>query len=189
MQPTSKTEQWKAHDGIILAVAWGSVTNTIVSSGEDCRYKVWDTMGRPLYSSSVHEHPISSVAWSPRGDVFAVAGYNMLRLCDAAGWSRSLDNTTTGSIYDLTWTSNGTAVAGACADGQVISATLVGRQESRSVERLATCSSHDKRVVFRSASNTVLEVVQSSFDTLTVKNLQTNSMDVVGMMMRRCAKQ
>jgi intraflagellar transport protein 80 len=128
MQPTSKTEQWKAHDGVVLAVAWGSVTNTIISSGEDCRYRVWDAMGRPLYSSSVHEHPISSIAWSPRGDVFAVGGYNMLRLCDAAGWSHSLDNTTTGSIYNLAWTSNGTAVAGACADGQVLTATLLGRQ-------------------------------------------------------------
>eukprot|EP00730_Choanoeca_flexa_P000017 TRINITY_DN10005_c0_g2_i4.p1 TRINITY_DN10005_c0_g2~~TRINITY_DN10005_c0_g2_i4.p1 ORF type:complete len:763 (+),score=166.92 TRINITY_DN10005_c0_g2_i4:103-2391(+) len=157
MQPNGKTEQWKAHDGVILDVDWGSVSNTIVSCGEDCRYKVWDSVGRALYSSGVHEHPIACVRWCPDGSLFAVGGYNTVRLCDAAGWSRHLDNTATGTVYDLSWSSDGTQLAGACADGQVFRASLVGR----------------------SVTSSDLEITQSSADTLTVKNLKANSMDVV----------
>lgn len=32
--------QWKAHEGLILKVAWNPSNNLIVSGGEDCRYKV-----------------------------------------------------------------------------------------------------------------------------------------------------
>jgi intraflagellar transport protein 80 len=32
--------QWKAHDGLILKVAWNPSNNLIISGGEDCRYKV-----------------------------------------------------------------------------------------------------------------------------------------------------
>jgi len=32
--------QWKAHDGIILKVAWNPSNNLIISGGEDCRYRV-----------------------------------------------------------------------------------------------------------------------------------------------------
>ena len=32
--------QWKAHEGVILAVDWNPVNNLILSGGEDCRYKV-----------------------------------------------------------------------------------------------------------------------------------------------------
>lgn len=40
LNPSAKTEQWKAHDGIILQVDWNAINNTIVSCGEDRRYKV-----------------------------------------------------------------------------------------------------------------------------------------------------
>lgn len=50
-----------------------------------CRYRVWDSRGRQIFSSSVHESPISAVAWSPSGDLFAVGAYNTLRLCDYSG--------------------------------------------------------------------------------------------------------
>lgn len=45
-------------------------------------YKIWDSYGRQLYSSRGMEHVITSVGWSPNGDVFAVGSYNILRLCD-----------------------------------------------------------------------------------------------------------
>lgn len=32
--------QWKAHDGIVLKVDWNPINNTIISGGEDCKYKV-----------------------------------------------------------------------------------------------------------------------------------------------------
>ena len=42
LQPSSKPLQWKAHDGLILAVDWSLLGNLIVSGGEDRKYKVRD---------------------------------------------------------------------------------------------------------------------------------------------------
>ncbi|XP_063476445.1 intraflagellar transport protein 80 homolog isoform X2 [Symphalangus syndactylus] len=85
LQPNAKVLQWKAHDGIILKVDWNSVNDLILSAGEDCKYKVWDSYSRPLYSSQPHEHPITSVAWAPDGELFAVGSFHTLRLCDKTG--------------------------------------------------------------------------------------------------------
>ncbi|XP_077847746.1 intraflagellar transport protein 80 homolog isoform X3 [Macaca mulatta] len=85
LQPNAKVLQWKAHDGIILKVDWNSVNDLILSAGEDCKYKVWDSYGRPLYNSQPHEHPITSVAWAPDGELFAVGSFHTLRLCDKTG--------------------------------------------------------------------------------------------------------
>ena len=62
-----KPSQWRAHDGVILAVDWSLATGLIVSSGEDKRYKVWDMFGRVLYTSLPHDCPIASLSWSPDG--------------------------------------------------------------------------------------------------------------------------
>nr|XP_019943476.1 PREDICTED: intraflagellar transport protein 80 homolog isoform X2 [Paralichthys olivaceus] len=85
LQPSAKVLQWKAHDGVILKVDWNSVNDLILSGGEDCKYKVWDCFGRLLYSSSVHDYPITSLSWAPDGEVFAVGSFNTLRLCDKTG--------------------------------------------------------------------------------------------------------
>lgn len=79
--------QWKGGDGLILCLAWSSISELIVSGGEDLRYRVWDSQGRPIFSSTLHDHPITSVAWSPNGDLFSMGSYNTLRLCDALGVS------------------------------------------------------------------------------------------------------
>ncbi|PNJ73116.1 IFT80 isoform 8, partial [Pongo abelii] len=50
------------------------------------KYKVWDSYGRPLYNSQPHEHPITSVAWAPDGELFAVGSFHTLRLCDKTGF-------------------------------------------------------------------------------------------------------
>ena len=47
--------------------------------------KVWDSVGRPLFSSQAFEYPITSLAWAPDGSNFAVGSYNTIRLCDSAG--------------------------------------------------------------------------------------------------------
>nr|XP_046169772.1 intraflagellar transport protein 80 homolog [Oncorhynchus gorbuscha] len=51
LQPSAKVQQWKSHDGTILKADWNSVNDLILSSGEDCKYKVWDSYGRLLYTS------------------------------------------------------------------------------------------------------------------------------------------
>ncbi|XP_038671101.1 intraflagellar transport protein 80 homolog isoform X3 [Scyliorhinus canicula] len=85
LQPNAKILQWKAHDGVILKVDWNAVNDLILSGGEDCKYKVWDSYGRLLYSAQAHDYPITSVAWAPDGQLFAVGSFNTLRLCDKTG--------------------------------------------------------------------------------------------------------
>lgn len=91
LQPNAKILQWKAHDGIILKVDWNSVNDLILSSGKDCKYKVWESYSHPLYSSQPHEHPITSVAWAPDGELFAVGSFHSLCLCNKTGVRHSGD--------------------------------------------------------------------------------------------------
>ncbi|XP_050045918.2 intraflagellar transport protein 80 homolog isoform X1 [Dermacentor andersoni] len=128
LQPNSKPVQWKAHDGLILAVAWNTNNSMIISGSEDCRYKLWDIFGHILYASQINDYPITSVAWTPDGELFGVGSFNSLRLCDKTGWSYSLDKPQTQSIYSLEWSSDGTQVAGACGNGQVIFAHVINRR-------------------------------------------------------------
>lgn len=128
LQPNSKPLQWKAHDGLILKVAWNASNNLIVSGGEDCKYKVWDAYGRILYSSQANDYPITALSWSPNGEIFCVGSFNSLRLCDRTGWSHSLDKPETQSIFCLEWSSDGTQVAGGCGNGHVIFAHVVERR-------------------------------------------------------------
>ncbi|XP_039217035.1 intraflagellar transport protein 80 homolog isoform X2 [Crotalus tigris] len=125
LQPNAKVLQWKAHDGIILKVDWNSVNDLILSAGEDCKYKVWDSYGRLLYSSQSHEYPITSVAWALDGELFAVGSFHTLRLCDKTGWSYALEKPNTGSIFNIAWSTDGTQLAGACGNGHVIFAHVV----------------------------------------------------------------
>ncbi|XP_074535318.1 intraflagellar transport protein 80 homolog isoform X2 [Halichoeres trimaculatus] len=125
LQPSAKVIQWKAHDGIILKVDWNSVNELILSGGEDCKYKVWDSFGRLLYSSLFHDYSITSLSWAPDGEVFAVGSYNTLRLCDKTGWSYALEKPNTGSVFSLAWSADGTQLAGACGNGHVIFAHVV----------------------------------------------------------------
>uniref|UniRef100_A0A6A7G623 Intraflagellar transport protein 80 homolog n=2 Tax=Hirondellea gigas TaxID=1518452 RepID=A0A6A7G623_9CRUS len=125
LAPNTKPIQWKAHDAIILKVAWNPNSGLIVSGSEDTRYRVWDRYGRQLYSSAQHHHPITGLAWAPDGQLFAVGSYNTLRLCDKAGWCHSLDKPSSGSLYNLAWSSDGTQVAGAGGNGQVLFAHVI----------------------------------------------------------------
>ncbi|XP_067007363.2 intraflagellar transport protein 80 homolog [Anabrus simplex] len=125
---TKKYYQWAAHEGLILKVSWHPINDLIISGGEDCRYKVWDPYGRQLYCSSIQEYPITSLAWCPSGDLFAVGSFNALRLCDKRGWSHSLEKPHTGSVFNLAWSIDGTQVAGACGNGHVVVAHVIERR-------------------------------------------------------------
>ena len=58
---------------------------TVIKDFLNLLLQVWDSYGRPLYSSQPHEHPITSVAWAPDGELFAVGSFHTLRLCDKTG--------------------------------------------------------------------------------------------------------
>ncbi|CAL8086530.1 unnamed protein product [Calicophoron daubneyi] len=120
LQPNVKPTAWKAHEGIILKVDWSHVTDQIISGAEDCKFKVWDAFGRLLFTSSPCQYPITSLSWSPDGNLFAVGSYDMLRICDKRGWSCAVEKTKTGSLFNVRWSGDGTQVAGAGGNGQVI---------------------------------------------------------------------
>ncbi len=128
LQANKKNLQWNAHDGIVLCLDWNLANGNIVSGGEDCTYKVWDSFGRQLYSSRPMEHVVTSVAWSPNGESFAVGSYNLLRLCDRVGWTHCRERMKSGSILNIAWTSDGTQLACSGGNGSVVFAQIIDRR-------------------------------------------------------------
>ena len=124
----NKQVSWKAHDGVVLACDWNPANNLIVSAGEDCKYRVWDQFGRQLYNSLPYDHVITSVKWAPNGEVFAVGAFEMLRLCDKSGWSHSFDKPQSGSLLGMSWSNDGTILAGAGGSGAVSFGYIVDRK-------------------------------------------------------------
>lgn len=123
----SKPILWKAHDGIILKVDWNQCNNTIISGGEDCRYKVWDSSGRLLFTSGINDYPITSLTWSPNGSLFTVGSYNSLKLCDKHGWAYSLNKPSVQSIFNLSWSPDSTQITGVTGNGSVIFAHVIDK--------------------------------------------------------------
>jgi len=119
-----KQLSWKAHDGVVLAADWNPVTGLIVSGGEDAKYRVWDSFGRPLFASSPLDHVVTCVRWRPDGDAFVAAAYNTLRLCDRTGWSHSRESPEVGSIYSAAFSADGTQLVAAGGSGGVLLAQL-----------------------------------------------------------------
>lgn len=125
--PGKKATHWKAHDGIVLQCDWSAANNHIISGGEDCKYRVWDSYGRQLYCSAAYDHVISSVKWSPNGEVFAVGAFEMIRLCDKSGWSHSFSKHEAGSLMKIDWSNDGTVLAAAGGNGHVLFGSIVDK--------------------------------------------------------------
>lgn len=87
--------------------------------------QVWDSFGRLLYQSSPFDYAVTSVAWCPSGDLFAVGTFNNLLLCDRMGWAYSKVHLSTGSIYAISWTADGTQLAAAGGNGSVVFGNVV----------------------------------------------------------------
>ncbi|XP_059058155.1 intraflagellar transport protein 80 homolog isoform X1 [Achroia grisella] len=128
LNSNNKITKWKAHESLILCVAWNANNNMIISGSEDGFSKIWDTFGQQISVSVKHDQPITSVSWSPAGDLFVIGSYNLVRLCSANGWSHCLDRPATGSIYSIAWSSDGTQLAAACANGHVMFAHIIERE-------------------------------------------------------------
>ncbi|XP_024390089.1 uncharacterized protein [Physcomitrium patens] len=127
IQSSSKLLHWEGHEGLVLKVDWNPINNSIISAGEDCRYKVWDCCGRLLYQSSKADYSITSLAWCPSGDVFAVGSFNSVTLCDLAGWPHGKEKLNTGSLLSVAWSLDGTQLAGAGGNGTVVFGQLVDK--------------------------------------------------------------
>lgn len=72
---------------MVLCMSWSNDTQYIASGGEDCRYKVWDAQGSIVYTSYPEDYAVTAVDFSPNGELLAVGGFNMLKLCNYTGVS------------------------------------------------------------------------------------------------------
>ncbi|XP_018650441.1 putative wd40 repeat-containing [Schistosoma mansoni] len=127
LQANVKPFSWRAHDGVILQVDWNVINNQLISASEDCKYKVWDSYGRLLYSSAPFEYPVTSISWSPDGQLFAVGSYATVVLCDKLGWIHALEETQTGSILSIKWSPDGNQIACAGGNGRIINGYVIER--------------------------------------------------------------
>lgn len=121
--------QWKAHNRVILCADWSRMNNLIVTGAEDGLYKVWDPYGRNIYTAQVpSEYPITSIAFAPDGDSFAVGSYRTLRVCDRTGWTHCRETCSGGSVLSMAWTADSTQVAMGSGSGLVGVAHVVDRK-------------------------------------------------------------
>nr|CAH8839961.1 unnamed protein product [Trichobilharzia regenti] len=155
LQANAKPFAWKAHDGVILKVGWNTICDLLISGSEDCKYKVWDSFGRLLYSSSPFEYPITSLSRSPDGQMFAVGTYTTVVLCDKLGWMYNLEKTQTGSILSIKWSSDGTQIACAGGNGRIVNGQIINRRtEWNGYE---ACVIDEKTVVVNNLHNESIE--------------------------------
>lgn len=129
-RPGNKPLSWKAHDGLVLAADWNPANNLIASCGEDCKFRIWDAFGRQLFASSPYDYVMTSVAWSPSGELLAAGSFEMLRLCDKSGWTHSFVKPECGSVMAMNWSPDGTVLACGCGNGSVLFGHLVDRHLS-----------------------------------------------------------
>jgi intraflagellar transport protein 80 len=159
---SKKDLSWNAHDGIITCLDWNVSNGNIVSGSEDCTYKVWDSYGRQLYSSRPMEHVITSIAWSPNGESFAVGSYNLIRLCDRVGWTHCRERMKSGSIFSIQWTSDGTQFAAAGGNGNIVFSQIIDRKfEWKNYEVTLTGS---RKIRVQDVSHEIIEDIELSKD-------------------------
>ncbi|KAH8859384.1 Intraflagellar transport protein 80 like [Schistosoma japonicum] len=155
LQANIKPFAWKAHDGVILQVDWNVISDHLISGSEDCKYKVWDNFGRLLYSSTPFEYPVTSLSWSPDGQLFAAGSYATLVLCDKLGWVHALEKTQTGSILSIKWSTDGNQIACAGGNGRIICGQIVNRCiEWNGFE---ACVTDERTIVLQNVRNESME--------------------------------
>lgn len=75
--------------------------------------QIWDQYGRSLFVSSAYDYVITSVAWAPNGEFFAVGSFETIILCNKNGWTYNFSKVEAGSIMRMAWATDGTTVAAA----------------------------------------------------------------------------
>lgn len=74
-------------------------------------------------------------------------------------WSHCLDRPAVGSIYSIAWSSDGTQLAAACANGQVLFAHIIDRYAIHPIELLVFFRKH-----FRQYTQEFFNLVHFSVD-------------------------
>ena len=63
--------------------------------------------------SSTYDYVITSVAWAPNGEYFAVGSFETIILCNKNGWTYNFSKVEAGSIMRMSWANDGTTIAAA----------------------------------------------------------------------------
>jgi intraflagellar transport protein 80 len=100
----------------------------ILTTGEDCRYKIWNSDGILLYASPVHDYVITAIGWAPNGEYFCAGSFNSVKLCDKSGWSHVMQEVDKGSVMDISWNPDSMIVAMATAQGQILTGNIVDKK-------------------------------------------------------------
>ncbi|XP_049288815.1 intraflagellar transport protein 80 homolog [Anopheles funestus] len=138
----SKLTKWRAHEGLILCLSWSNNTSMIGTGGEDCRYKIWDTLGTNIYTSVADDYAITSIDFCPDGELLAIGGFNMLKLCHYTGWSHSIvrfNQQVTGSLFNIVWSADSTQIASSTSSGSLLFGHIIERElRNRNLKAITT---------------------------------------------------
>eukprot|EP00814_Leptocylindrus_danicus_P006452 CAMPEP_0116007142 /NCGR_PEP_ID=MMETSP0321-20121206/2126_1 /TAXON_ID=163516 /ORGANISM="Leptocylindrus danicus var. danicus, Strain B650" /LENGTH=793 /DNA_ID=CAMNT_0003475787 /DNA_START=88 /DNA_END=2469 /DNA_ORIENTATION=+ len=130
-QSKGGTTEWEGlpkDRGIILAVDWNRLNGLIVVGGEDCIFRIFDSTGMLLHTSSALGNALTSLSWRPCGTSFLVGSYDTICLCDSSGLVQCQKCVRVGSIMDIAWNADGMQIACASAGGSIVLSNLVGQR-------------------------------------------------------------
>ena len=125
---STPSRQWVAHASLVLCSDWHPISGKLLTGGEDGTYRVWSDDGEALFSSRPLDFAVSAARWAPSGLYFAVGAFNLLALCDAAGWPHSRHRLATGTVSALDWSTDGTHLAVGGSNGGLVLAQLIDRR-------------------------------------------------------------
>lgn len=127
LSPQSRSQEWLAHDGLVLSLHWSPLNGFILSASEDARVKMWDINGRLLFVSAQTATVPSCVSWSPDGNMFAICTFDSLKLHDSSGTCLSVEKLSSEGIQLLAWSPDSNQLSSVCASGQVIFSYVIER--------------------------------------------------------------
>lgn len=127
LSPQSKALEWIAHDRLITNIDWSLINNRILTVSEDGRVKIWEPDGRLLYFSGSHASPITSIRWSPDGELFAVSTFNSIKLHDSLGHCFHVEKLLLEGISFISWSLDSNQICLVCTNGQVLFVNIIDK--------------------------------------------------------------
>jgi intraflagellar transport protein 80 len=125
--------EWQVSDdavknGVILDVDWSNKSGLIICGGEDCKFRVFDSLGVALFVSETMNHPATSVAWLPTGEAFVVGSFDTIYFCGKGGeYIKCYNTNTQSSIVDMKWTKDSSQLFASCSTGAILALNVVGK--------------------------------------------------------------
>src|SRR5262249_44042632 len=74
MNTDQKIADWRAHVGLVNAVAFSPKSDVLASVGSDSCIRLWDVASQQQIAQMRHEGEVNNLAFSPDGDTLATAG-------------------------------------------------------------------------------------------------------------------